>query len=73
MRPVTIGRKKLDTRVKRAGRTEDRSDSSVVEAAAIKSFSIRDYNVWPRGFSLADRPIQRLPGLTSAAWIAQHS
>ena len=73
MRPVTIGRKQLDTRVKRAGRTEVRSDSSVVEAAAIKSFSIRDYNVWPRGSSLADRPIRRLPDLTRAARTAQHS
>jgi hypothetical protein len=50
MRPVTIGRKKLDTRGKRAGGTEDRSDS--FGGGKLPRLKPSVYaTVWPRGSS----------------------
>jgi len=45
---------------------------SAVESCRRLKLPVRDYlaAVFP---GLADRPIQRLPDLTPAAWVAQHS
>ena len=45
---------------------------SVMESCRRLKLPVRDYlaEVLP---GLADRPIQRLPDLTPAAWVAQHS
>jgi len=72
MRPVAIGRKNwIHVRSPRAG-PEIAAILSVVAGCFKKKLPVRDYlaAVLP---GLADRSIQRLPDLTPAAWVAQHS
>ncbi len=72
MRPVAIGRKNwIHVRSPRAG-PEIAAILSVVESCRRLKLPVRDYlaAVLP---GLADRSIQRLPDLTPAAWVAQHS
>jgi hypothetical protein len=72
MRPVAIGRKNwIHVGSPQAG-PKIAAILSVVESCRRLKLSVRDYlaAVLP---GLADRPIQRLPELTPAAWVAQHS
>jgi transposase len=71
MRPVAIGRKNwIHVGSPQAG-PKIAAILSVVESWRRLKLPVR---LSGRGSSgLADRPIQRLPGLIPAAWIAQHS
>jgi transposase len=72
MRPVAIGRKNwIHVGGPQAG-PKIAAILSVVESCRRLKLSVRDYlaAVLP---GLADRPIQRLPDLTPAAWVAQRS
>ncbi len=72
MRPVALGRKNwIHIGSPQAG-PKVAAILSVVESCRRLKLSVRDYlaALLP-GF--ADLPIQRLPGLTPAAWVAQHS
>jgi transposase len=72
MRPVAIGRKNwIHVGSPQAG-PKIAAILSVVESCRRLKCSVRDYlaAVLP---GLADHPIQRLPDLTPAAWVAQHS
>jgi len=72
MRPIAIGRKNwIHVGSPQAG-TKIAAILSVVESCRRLKLPVRDYlaAVLP---GLADRPIQRLPDLTPAAWVAQHS
>jgi hypothetical protein len=72
MRPVALGRKNwIHIGSPQAG-PKVASVLSVVESCRRLKLAVRDYlaAVLP-GF--ADLPIQRLPHLTAAAWLAQHS
>ena len=72
MRPVALGRKNwIHIGSPQAG-PKVAAILSVVESCRRLKLPVRDYlaAVLP---GLADRPIQRLPDLTPAAWVAQHS
>jgi transposase len=72
MRPVAIGRKNwIHVGSPQAG-PKIAAILSVVESCRRLKLPVRDYlaAVLP---GLADRPIQCLPDLTPAAWVAQHS
>jgi transposase len=72
MRPVAIGRKNwIHVGSPQAG-PKIAAILSVVESCRRLKLSVRNYltAVLP---GLADCPIQRLPNLTPAAWVAQHS
>ena len=72
MRPVAIGRRNwIHVGSPQAG-PKIAAILSVVESCRRLKLPVRDYltAVLP---GLADRPIQRLPDLTPAAWVAQHS
>jgi len=72
MRPIAIGRKNwIHVGSPQAG-PKIAAIHSVVESCRRLKLPVRDYlaAVLP---GLADRPIQRLPDLTPAAWVAQHS
>jgi len=72
MRPIAIGRKNwIHVGSPQAG-PKIAAILSVVESCRRLKLPVRDYlaAVLP---GLADRPIQRLPDLTPAAWVAQHS
>lgn len=72
MRPVALGRKNwIHIGSPRAG-PKVATILSVVESCRRLKLPVRDYlaAVLP---GLADRPIQCLPSLTPAAWVAQHS
>jgi transposase len=72
MRPVALGRKNwIHIGSSQAG-PKIAAILSIVESCRRLELSVRDYltAVLP---GLADLPIQRLPELTPAAWVAQHS
>jgi transposase len=72
MRPVTLGRKNwIHIGSSQAG-PKIAAILSVVESCRRLKLPVRDYlaSVLP---GLADLPIQHLPELTPAAWVAQHS
>ena len=72
MRPVALGRKNwIHIGSPRAG-PKVAAILSIVESCRRLKLPVRDYlaTVLP---GLADLPIQRIPGLTPAAWITQHS
>jgi hypothetical protein len=72
MRPVAIGRRNwIHVGSPQAG-PKVAAILSVVESCRRLKLPVHDYlaAVLP---GLADRPIQRLPDLTPAAWVAQHS
>jgi hypothetical protein len=72
MRPVALGRKNwIHIGSSQAG-PKIAAILSVVESCRRLKLPVRDYlaGVLP---GLADFPIQHLPGLTPAAWVAQHS
>ena len=72
MRPVALGRKNwIHVGSPQAG-PKIAAILSVVESCRRLKLPVRDYlaAVLP---GLADRPIQCLPDLTPAAWVAQHS
>jgi hypothetical protein len=72
MRPIAIGRNNwIHIGSPQAG-PKIAAILSVVESCRRLKLPVRDYlaAVLP---GLADRPIQRLPDLTPAAWVAQHS
>ncbi len=72
MRPVALGRKNwIHIGSPQAG-PKVAAILSVVESCRRLKLPVRDYlaTVLP-GF--ADLPIQRLPGLIPAVWVAQHS
>jgi transposase len=72
MRPIALGRKNwIHIGSSQAG-PKIAAILSVVESCRRLKLPVRDYlsAVLP---GLADSPIQRLPGLTPAAWVAKHS
>jgi len=72
MRPVALGRNNwIHVGSPQAG-PKIAAILSIVESCRRLKLPVRDYLVAILP-GLADRPIQRLPDLTPAAWVAQHS
>jgi transposase len=70
MRPVALGRNRIHIGSPQAG-PKVAAILSVVENCRRLKLPVRDYLAAVLGF--ADLPIQRLPHLTPAAWVARHS